>query len=81
MANIFCSNVSFKKSEADLKDLFSDFGVVDRCKIVLDKDTGKSRGFAFVEMADGDGSRAIKALNGFEFGGRELVVKIATPKQ
>lgn len=53
---------------------------MDRCKIVLDKDTGKSRGFAFVEMADGDGSRAIKALNGFEFGGRELVVKIATPK-
>ncbi len=71
--NIFCSNVSFKKSESDLKDLFSDFGVVDRCKIVLDKDTGKSRGFAFVEMPNSQEAKAaIAGLNQTTVADREI---------
>ncbi|MCL4113992.1 UNVERIFIED_CONTAM: hypothetical protein GTU68_004995 [Idotea baltica] len=76
--NIFVASLSFRASEDDVQDLFEQFGAVDSVKIVLDRDTGRSRGFGFVEMSnDEEANAAIKELNGAEFEGRALVVKQA----
>ncbi len=77
---IFVSNISFKVSESELKKAFEDFGVVDSCKIVLDKATNKSKGFGFIEMEEPEALKAIKGLNGVSLGGRELAVKVSEPK-
>lgn len=76
---IFVCNLNFKTTEAQIKDLFSDFGVVEKCTLVKDKDTGRSKGFAFVEMGDG-ARQAINGLNGKEMFGRTIVVKEATER-
>ncbi len=81
MKNIFVGNLPFSATEDDLRDLFSPFGEVQQVKIMTDRDTAKSRGFAFVEMAQNeDAAKAIAALNGKELHGRALSVNEARPK-
>ena len=81
MKNIFVGNLNFKTSEADLRKLFEPYGAVDRVTILTDRDTGRSRGFAFVEMANAEeGDKAIAGLNGTQLEGRTLNVNEARPK-
>ena len=81
MKNIFVGNLSFNTSEDELRQMFEPFGQVDRVSIMTDRDTGRSRGFGFVEMANNeDGEKAITALNGTQAGGRTLNVNEARPK-
>ncbi|MGA8432913.1 MAG: RNA-binding protein [Candidatus Sulfotelmatobacter sp.] len=81
MKNIFVGNLSFSTNEDELRQLFEPFGQVDRVSIMTDRDTGRSRGFGFVEMASNeDGEKAITALNGSQIGGRTLNVNEARPK-
>lgn len=81
MKNLFVGNLPFSASEDGLRELFAQFGEVQQVKIMTDRDTGKSRGFAFVEMTqDEDAQKAIAALNGKDFGGRALTVNEARPK-
>lgn len=80
--NIFVANLNYQLQEDELGDLFESYGAVDSVKIILDRDTGRSRGFGFVEMADDEeAGEAIKALNGHELSGRELVVKEAEERR
>jgi cold-inducible RNA-binding protein len=79
--NIFVGNLDFNTSEDELRKLFEVHGQVDRVSIMTDRDTGRSRGFGFVEMTSGeDGEKAIAALNGTQIGGRTLNVNEARPK-
>jgi RNA recognition motif-containing protein len=79
--NIFVSNISFKVREDSLSELFSPFGEVTSVRIIKDKETKRSRGFGFVEMAnDEDGQKAIDALNGTEHYERAIVVSQAKGK-
>ena len=81
MKSLFVGNMSFQTTEAELKSLFEAFGEVTRVQVMKDRDTGRARGFAFVEMAnDEEAARAIAALNGKEVGGRALNVNEARPK-
>lgn len=79
--NIYVGNLSYKVRESDLKEVIEEYGQVDSCKIIIDRDTRKSKGFAFVEMADDTAAKkVISELNGAEFDGRAMVVKEATPR-
>jgi cold-inducible RNA-binding protein len=79
--NIFVGNLNFNTSEDELRQLFEPYGQVERVSILTDRDTGRSRGFGFVEMANGEeGDKAIAALNGTEIGGRTLNINEARPK-
>lgn len=79
--NIYISNISFKASEDELRELFEEYGEVSSAKIILDKDTQRSRGFGFVEMPDDASARtAITELNGFSLVGKDLSVSEARPK-
>ena len=81
MKNIFVGNLSFNTGEDELRQLFESYGQVDRVSIMTDRDTGRSRGFGFVEMASNeDGDKAITALNGSQVGGRTINVNEARPK-
>ena len=81
MKNIFVGNLSFNTNEDELRQLFEPFGQVDRVSIMTDRDTGRSRGFGFVEMTNNeDGDKAITALNGQQIGGRTINVNEARPK-
>lgn len=81
MKNLFVGNLPFSATEDALRDLFGAFGEIQQVRIMTDRDTGKSRGFAFVEIADDDAAaRAITELNGKDFGGRALTVNEARPK-
>ena len=81
MKNLFVGNLTFNTTEDALRGLFSPFGEVQQVRIMTDRDTGKSRGFAFVEMAqDEDAAKAIGALNGKEFEGRALTINEARPR-
>ncbi len=78
---IFVGNLSFGTTEDSVRSLFETHGPVDGVSIVTDRDTGRSRGFGFVEMTDAaSAERAITALNGREVGGRALTVNEARPK-
>ncbi len=80
--NIYVGNLSYKMTDEDLRKLFSDFGTVAESKIVTDRDTGRSKGFGFVEMPNqAEGEEAIKQLNGKEIEGRSINVNIAKPKE
>jgi RNA recognition motif-containing protein len=80
--NIFVSNISFKVREDSLTELFSQYGEVTSARIIKDKETRRSRGFGFVEMAnDEDGQKAIDALNGTEHYERAIVVSQAKGKR
>ncbi len=81
MKKIFVGNFSFQTTDSELRSLFEPHGAVDSVTIVTDRDTGRSRGFAFVEMANNsEADAAILALNGSDFGGRPLTVNEARPK-
>jgi cold-inducible RNA-binding protein len=79
--NIFVGNLDFNTGEDELRQLFATHGQVDRVSIMTDRDTGRSRGFGFVEMTNAEeGDKAIAALNGSQVGGRTLNVNEARPK-
>jgi RNA recognition motif-containing protein len=79
--NIYVANIPFKASEDELRELFEQHGEVSSVKIVMDRETNRSRGFGFIEMADSEsGNAAINELNGYSFLGKELVVNEARPK-
>lgn len=80
MTNIYVGNLPREMDEDELRNLFSEFGQVDRVSIIMDRESGRSRGFGFVEMSDG-AQAAIDALNGKEFAGRALTVNISQPKE
>ena len=81
MKNIFVGNLSFNTGEDELRQIFEGYGQVDRVSIMTDRDTGRSRGFGFVEMnSNEDGEKAIAALNGSQLGGRTINVNEARPK-
>jgi cold-inducible RNA-binding protein len=77
---IFVGNLDFGATEESIHSLFAPHGTVERVSLVMDRETGRSRGFAFVEMAEGDADKAIAALNGTKFTGRALNVNEARPK-
>jgi RNA recognition motif-containing protein len=80
--NIFVGNLSFGATEDEVRSLFEAYGTVDRVNLVTDRETGRARGFGFVEMGnEGEGEKAITALNGRELDGRALSVNEARPKQ
>ena len=79
--NIYVGNLNYRVREDQLQEVMEDFGVVNSVKLILDRETGRSKGFAFVEMDnDDDADHAIKELNGAEFEGRTIVVKEARPR-
>lgn len=80
--NIYVANIPWKATEEQLRDLFSQYGDVSSAKIILDRETQRSRGFGFVEMSDdAAGRQAIAALNGNDFLGKSLVVNEARPRE
>ncbi len=81
MTNIYVGNCSFDVTEEQLRELFAAYGQVDRVNVVTERDTGRPRGFAFVEMPDTSAAKAaINGVNGTELGGRTLKVNEARPK-
>ena len=79
---LFVGNLSFQTSNAQLEELFSQAGKVESANLVTDRDTGRSRGFAFVEMATREeGENAIRQFNGMELDGRNLTVNEARPRE
>ncbi len=80
--NIYVGNVDFKASEDQLSKLFAEYGEVTSVKIISDKLTGRSKGYAFVEMAnDDEGNAAVKALNGYALNNRPMAVSVARPRE
>jgi RNA recognition motif-containing protein len=80
MAKIYVGNLPFSASEADVRTLFSQHGTVESVSLPTDRETGRPRGFGFVEMSQADAARAIQSLNGHEMGGRQLRVNEAQDK-
>ena len=81
MKNLFVGNMSFQTTESEIRAQFEPFGQVTRVHVVMDRETGRARGFAFVEMAsDEEAQKAIQELNEFQLGGRGLTVNEARPK-
>ena len=81
-SKIYVGNLPFSATSESLNEMFSKFGTVDSAKIVMDRDTGRSKGFGFVEMSSGDeAASAIEKLNGQDIGGRQLVVNEARPME
>ncbi|WP_322975187.1 RNA recognition motif domain-containing protein [Aporhodopirellula aestuarii] len=81
MTNIYVGNLSFSATEDDLRGAFEQYGEVSTVNIIMDRETGRSRGFAFVEMADGDGAKdAIENLDGQAISGRNVTVNEARPR-
>lgn len=77
-SNIYVGNLTFNTGSDDLERLFAEYGEVERAAVITDRDTGRSRGFGFVEMASDDAAKAaIEALNGKNVDGRELTVNVA----
>lgn len=77
MTKIYVGNLPFSASENDIRTLFAQHGTVESVNVITDRDTGRPRGFAFVEMSRADASRAIQNLNGKDMGGRPLRVNEA----
>ena len=82
MTNIYVGNLSFDISDAGLQEAFAAFGAVDKANVVTDRETGRSRGFGFVEMANDDEAKAaIEGLNGSQLGDRTVTVNLAKPRE
>jgi RNA recognition motif-containing protein len=80
--NIYIGNLNYRVQEEDLKQVLAEYGAVESVKVIKDRETGRSKGFAFAEMAvDGEGKAAIEQLNGAEYAGRTMVVKEARPRE
>jgi RNA recognition motif-containing protein len=79
--NIYVGNLNYRVREHDLQQALEEFGTVSSVKVVMDRDTGRSKGFGFVEMPnDQEAAEAIRKLNGQDFQGRTIVIKEARPK-
>jgi len=78
---IYVGNLSFQATEDQVRDMFSEFGNIESIAMITDRETGRFRGFAFVEMEDSAANAAIKALNGKQVDGRELTVNEARPRE
>ena len=79
--NLYISNLSYNISDEDLRLLFADYGEITSAKVIMDRETGRSRGFGFVEMDESSAINAISALDGKEVDGRALRVNKAEPKK
>ena len=80
--NIYVGNLAFTASEDDVRQLFEQYGAVDKVNLIVDRETGRARGFGFVEMADGRSAQsAIQGLNGKALNGRALTVNEAKPRE
>ncbi len=77
MTKLYVGNLPWSASEDDIRELFSSIGVIESVSLITDRETGRSRGFAFVEMDRADANKAISQLNGQDFGGRPLRVNEA----
>ncbi|MFH1681485.1 MAG: RNA-binding protein [Candidatus Eisenbacteria bacterium] len=77
---LYVGNLSFDATEVEIRDLFGKHGTVRSVNLITDRDTGRPRGFGFVEMDDAEAAAAISALNGLELGGRNLTVSEAKPR-
>ncbi len=79
--NIYVGNLPYSTTDADLQAMFQEFGSVQSAKVIIDRETQRSKGFGFVEMASSDeANKAIEALNGNEMGGRQIRVNEARPR-
>jgi RNA recognition motif-containing protein len=81
MSKIYVGNLPFSADEASVRTLFAQHGTVDSVALITDRDTGRPRGFGFVEMSKSDATRAIQSLNGHDLDGRALKVNEAQDKQ
>ena len=79
--NIYVGNLPFTTTAADLETLFGEYGAVDNAAIINDRETGRSRGFGFVEMANDAGAKAVEELDGADYNGRNLKVNEARPRE
>ena len=80
--NIYISNLSYDVNDSDLRELFEEYGEVSSAKVIMDRETGRSRGFGFVEMSDDtQGQKAIDALNQAEYDGKVITVNVAKPRE
>lgn len=80
--NIFIAGLSYRINDADLKELFAEYGDIAEAKVIMDKQTGRSKGYGFVEMNDeAAGQKAIEELNGAEYDGRTISVSVARPRE
>ncbi|MGH8226916.1 MAG: RNA recognition motif domain-containing protein [Steroidobacteraceae bacterium] len=77
MTKLYVGNLPFTATEDSVRELFTSHGTVEKVSLINDRDTGRPRGFAFVEMSNADAARAMQALNGTDFGGRSLRVNEA----
>ena len=77
MTRLYVGNLPFSATDESVRALFSKHGTVEKVSLITDRDTGRPRGFGFVEMSSADAARAIQALNGVDFGGRPLKVNEA----
>jgi RNA recognition motif-containing protein len=81
MMNIYVGNLPFNTTDNDLQTMFAEYGAVDSAKVIIDRESGRSRGFGFVEMANADeGQAAIEGLNNQDVGGRKLNINEARPR-
>lgn len=79
--NMYVGNLSYNVKEADLREVMEEYGTVGSVKLIVDRDTRRSKGFAFIEMPeDTEAANAIKQLNGAEYAGRQMIVKEALPR-
>ncbi|MDR2919561.1 MAG: RNA-binding protein [Tannerella sp.] len=80
--NIYIGNLNYRVREEELRDVLEEYGIVDSIKVIKDRDTGRSKGYAFAEMPnDEEAKRVIDGLNESEFSGRQMVVKEALPRK
>ncbi len=78
---LYVGNLPYQTTEGELKELFEEYGEVNSAKIITDRETGRSRGFGFVEIDEGNAQKAIDSLNGANFGGRNLKVNEARERK
>ncbi len=78
---LYAGNLGYSVNDSTLRDLFAPFGAVESAKVITDRDSGSSKGFGFVEMADADAQKAMGALNGREVEGRAIRVNEAKPQE
>jgi len=82
MTNIYVGNLAYQTTTDDLKAAFEEFGAVDRANVVMDRETGRSRGFGFIEMPNAEeAAKAIESMDGADLGGRNLKVNEARPRE
>ena len=81
MTKLYVGNLPFTATDEGVRTLFSTHGTVEKVSLIIDRDTGRPRGFGFVEMSNADASRAMQALNGTDFEGRQLRVSEAQDRE